>query len=60
MRESYYSIKKLGHTHTYGMLVFSSSLLVDNNIAHAQQTPPTSLSYTDSALLHEIAKEVRA
>ncbi|MFT6331043.1 MAG: Zn-dependent M28 family amino/carboxypeptidase [Bermanella sp.] len=60
MRKSYYLIKKLGHAAAYGMLVFSSSLLVNNNIAQAQQTPPASLSYTDSALLHEIAKEVSA
>jgi len=61
MRRSFYSIKKLSRTAACGVLVFSSSLLVNNNnIAHAQQTPPTSLSYTDSVLLHQIAKEVSA
>jgi hypothetical protein len=42
------------------MLVFSSSLLISNNIAHAQKTPAAPLSYTDSKLLHDIAKDISA
>jgi hypothetical protein len=60
MRKSHYLINKLDHTLAYCMLVFSSSLLVNNNIAHAQQTPPTPLNYIDSGFLHEIIKEVSA
>jgi Zn-dependent M28 family amino/carboxypeptidase len=60
MRNSFYSLKKLSSTFAYGVLVFSSSLLVHSNIAHAQQTPPPALSYTDSALLHDIAKDISA
>ncbi|MFT7259663.1 MAG: Zn-dependent M28 family amino/carboxypeptidase [Glaciecola sp.] len=60
MRNSFYSLKKLSRTFACGMLVFSSSLLVESNIAHAQQTPPPSLSYEDSELLHEIAKDISA
>jgi Zn-dependent M28 family amino/carboxypeptidase len=60
MRNSFYSLKKLSRTFACGMLVFSSSLLVETNIAHAQQTPPPSLSYEDSELLHEIAKDISA
>ncbi|MFQ3206644.1 MAG: hypothetical protein ACI9IT_000783 [Glaciecola sp.] len=60
MRNSFYSPKKLSTALACGMLVFSSSLLVNSNIAHAQQTPPSPLSYTDSALLHDIAKDISA
>ncbi|MFT5713391.1 MAG: hypothetical protein ACI9DQ_001803, partial [Glaciecola sp.] len=60
MRNSFYWSKKLSHTLTCSILVFSSSLLVSNNIANAQPTPPSPLSYTDSELLHEIAKDISA
>ncbi|MFB0912242.1 MAG: M28 family metallopeptidase, partial [Glaciecola sp.] len=60
MRNSFYWPKKLSHTLTCSILVFSSSLLVSNNIANAQPTPPSPLSYTDSELLHEIAKDISA
>jgi len=60
MWKTFYSLKKLSSTLACSMLVFSSSLLVNNNIAHAQQTQPSPINYTDSALLHEIAKDISA
>jgi len=60
MRKPTYSLNKINKVLACSLLVFSSSLLVNNDVAHAQQTPTNMVSYTDQALLHEIAKDVSA
>lgn len=57
MRKSVLLFKKLRFM-VVSVVVVSTSLLATQG--HAQQTPPTSLSYTDQALLHDIAKNVSA
>ena len=60
MRNSVLSFKKLGCTFASAALLVSGVAMIDSNLAHAQQTPPNSLSYTDQVLLHDIAKQVSA
>ena len=57
---STYSQNKINKALACSLLVFSSSLLMNNNFAYAQQTPKNIVSYTDQILLHEIAKDVSA
>jgi hypothetical protein len=60
MRKSTYSLGKINKAIACSLLVFSSSLLMNSGVAHAQQTPTNMVSYTDQELLHEIAKDVSA
>lgn len=60
MHKSAYSRNKINKGFATSLLIFLYSLLVNNGVAHAQQTPTNIVSYTDQALLHEIAKDVSA